>query len=81
METGYLVSCSRCKVPILLAKPAVNQAFLCNQCHLRWTEIKDKLIKKGSYQDEVDKNFIKFVTDLPFLKKFNISTLGENKNV
>jgi len=72
LEPKIFASCSRCKNIIQLKSYLKSQGCLCNDCFMRWTEIRDKMISKGVYQDEIDKHFIKFVTEPPFLKKFNI---------
>lgn len=65
----HTVECSRCKKSMNLKDKPTTTGFLCNDCFLKWVEIRDKMIKKGCYQDEVDKAFISFVNDLAFLKK------------
>jgi hypothetical protein len=77
MEQGkitYYAQCHRCKKGVELQAPLKTSGFLCNDCWLKWKEQEEKLIKKGSYQDEVNAKFISFVNDLAFLKKHNFGS-------
>lgn len=65
----FKVVCSRCGQNIELLETPKHEGFLCNNCFLKWTDVRDKMIEKGCYQDEVTTAFFSFVKDLEF-KKF-----------
>lgn len=64
----YPVQCDRCKARAELLEKPRQPGFLCNNCWLKWTEIRDKFQKNGFHPEKVDALFIKFVNDFIFPK-------------
>lgn len=64
---AYTVKCSRCEQLIeFYNKPGPKMTcFLCNNCHLKWKEIEDRMIGH-SYADEMRKAFVNFVETKPW---------------
>lgn len=72
----HVVQCARCTTRIetyTTPGPKIN-AFLCNNCHLKWKDIETRLIGHA-YQDEMRKAFIDFVNDLAHLRNHTLRGL------
>lgn len=72
-KSVYVLQCIRCTVRIetfTQPGPKMN-AFLCNNCHLKWKEIESKYLGHV-YEDEMRKKFIDFVNDLAFLRNHTL---------
>lgn len=64
----YRVACSKCGCKIETITEPKTTGFLCNSCHLQWKAIEKKMVGH-SYQDELEKAFMKFVNERPWTVK------------
>ena len=63
----YRIPCSKCGLLIETITKPITTGYLCNKCHLQWKDIEGKMVGH-SYQDELNKAFIKFVNAPPWSK-------------